>query len=140
MFQFPKDDGLDREISKKLQFVRDSINLYRTLHLQNANNDRVERPLFLPFLRRNLRYNNYVPSDGKRASSTPMRETPDASASTPSETHEDASHDNVDLAVKLLSIKNNILPAGYKASVTFYYSLFKYNTHSFTKVVSLSLI
>uniref|UniRef100_A0AC35FIR6 Polycomb protein VEFS-Box domain-containing protein n=1 Tax=Panagrolaimus sp. PS1159 TaxID=55785 RepID=A0AC35FIR6_9BILA len=155
LFKFPEEDGLDREISRKLQSVRDIINLYRTMRLFN-DTDKLKRPVFLPFLRRNLRYNNYIPTEEKSSKTLTMKKEnkenakveaeEEASQSSPQDSTitakseeklnrtERSTHNVHDLSIKLLSIKHKMLPAGHKASVTFFYAIYKYSTKCFSSI------
>lgn len=133
LFQLPEDDGLNSEISKQLQFVRDSLNLYRTMNLPHVQSNS-RRPVFLPFLRRNLRYNNFVPIsqkslilDSQKIQKLP-KVTPEPSENTESECSEQ------DLSIKLLSIKHNLLPVGFNASVTFFYTRYSYKIKKFLPI------
>uniref|UniRef100_A0AC34GTW0 Polycomb protein VEFS-Box domain-containing protein n=1 Tax=Panagrolaimus sp. ES5 TaxID=591445 RepID=A0AC34GTW0_9BILA len=156
LFKFPEEDGLDREISRKLQIVRDTISLYRTMRLFNDTQN-LKRPVFLPFLRRNLRYTNYIPTEDKKSNKALLikenkenakevegeaqvsESSPDTTVSVKSEEEkpnrmERSTHNVHDLSIKLLSIKHKMLPAGHKASVTFFYAIYKYSTKCFSSI------
>ncbi|KAE9554256.1 hypothetical protein FO519_002555 [Halicephalobus sp. NKZ332] len=142
LFALPKTDGLDAEICKELQFIRDSINLYRTLRLPNSSKEKLQRPFFLPFLKRNLRYHNYIPVSAEPVKSKfPGISKSESQSKFSKVENSDTSIDNEssdfsdqDMSIKLISVKHNLLPAGHSASITFFYTKYSYDSRSFLPV------
>lgn len=125
LFRFPSEEGLSREICYQLQHVRDAINLYRTLALPNSTRDiTCKRPLFLPFLRRNLRYNKYIPdtsnlsiqnakilekkSESLKNSIIHHQNNSDLLDTSDNNTESECS--DQDMGIRLISIKHQLLP------------------------------
>ena len=141
LFCLPKEDGLDAEICKELQFIRDSINLYRTLRLPSSADQNLQRPVFLPFLRRNLRYSNYVPvaiestkSKSKATLKSELQSRFSKIDNSDTSIDNDSDFNDQDMSIKLISVKHNLLPAGHSASITFFYTRYSYKTRSFIPV------
>uniref|UniRef100_A0A7E4V191 MSP domain-containing protein n=1 Tax=Panagrellus redivivus TaxID=6233 RepID=A0A7E4V191_PANRE len=148
MFDLPSPEQVVEEQHETLKYINNTIALYRTMIRNSAHprpsgvKEQPLKPLFLPFLRRNLRYNKYLPekiTTKIQMTANKKVQFEDLSMEeTSSETTND-SNDGIlpcsqDIIVKLVSIRHNLLPAGYHASVTFYYTFRNPRTNKFTKV------